>query len=125
MFEAQLEKLSPAAVGQLLGQRWSGGDFDANGKVELSGYAEKDLISTAKGRMHFDWLKGAIGGNAPAALARFDHWNADAEIGGGVITLQQNQVQKGAQKASVEAAATFGSPAKITFLAPKEALAKR
>jgi len=124
MFEVQLQKLNPAALGQLVGQHWGGAGFDADGKVELSGYSESDLTATAKGRMHFDWQKGSVSGVAPAALAHFDHWTADAAIANGAITLQQNQVQKATQSAAVEASATFGSPAKVAFAAPKEAPAK-
>jgi hypothetical protein len=123
--EAQFEKLSPRAVGQLLGLRWSDGSFDANGKVELSGFTDKDLAASAKGALHFEWRHGAAGGSVPAALARFDRWTADAEIANGALALQQDQVRRGAQNASVEATATFGAPPKVTFAAPKETQAKR
>jgi hypothetical protein len=123
--EAQFDKLSPQAVGQLLGLRWSDGSFDANGKVELSGFTDKDLAASAKGALHFEWRHGAAGGSVPAALARFDRWTADAEIANGALALQQDQVRRGAQNASVEATATFGAPPKVTFAAPKETQAKR
>ena len=77
-FEGRFEKLSPAAVGQLLGQHWSGGDFAGNGKIELAGFAENDLAATAHGTLHFDWKRGAVAGEqTPAALSRFDLWSAD------------------------------------------------
>ena len=60
----------------------------------------------------------------PPALARFDRWTAEAEIANGTIALKQNQVRRGTRKQTVEATLTFGDPAKVTFAAPKVALAK-
>jgi len=130
--EGQFEKLSPAAVGQLLGLRWSGGAFDANSKIELSGFTDKDLAASVKGTLHFEWRHGSIAGEGaapagkiPPPLARFDRWSADAGIANGGLTLKQNQVQRGARKSEVEASVTLAEPPKVTFAAPKEAVAKK
>jgi cephalosporin-C deacetylase-like acetyl esterase len=136
-------------VGQLLGLRWSGGNFDADGKIELSGFTYKDLADSVKGTLHFEWRHGAVsspggaqgGGQedalaaptaalpatapVPPALARFDRWTADAEIADGTITLKQNQVQQGSRKRAVEATLTLGDPPKVTFAAPGETQAKK
>ena len=122
-FEGRFEKLTPQTVGPLISQHWSGGVFDAQGKVELSGFTEKDLTASAKGTMHFDWQHGVVSGGAglvPAALARFDRWTADAEIANGTLTLKQNQVKRGAQSNSVEAKAVLGAGAKASFVTSKE-----
>lgn len=122
--EGQFEKLASPAVGQLLGQRWSGGAFDGNGKVELSGFTGKDLADSAKGTLHFEWQNGK-GGPAPAALVRFDRWVADAGIADGVVTLKQNQVQRGANSSTVQAAVPLALPVKAAFAAERPAKAKR
>jgi hypothetical protein len=125
------KKLNAAAVGQLLGENWRGGTFDANGKIELSGYTDKDLASSAKGTLHFEWRHGAVvavvtaGGTVPPALARFDRWTADSEIANGKITLGQNEVAQGGRKRAVEAAVTLAEPPKVSFAAPKAAPAKK
>jgi hypothetical protein len=124
MVEAQFEKLAPAAVGQLVAEHWSGGSFDANGKIELTGFTATDLSATAKGLMHFDWQHGTVAGAVPAALARFDRWTADAVVGSGGMKLGQNEAKRGTQSAAVEGNAVFGTPNKVTFAMPKEALAK-
>ena len=124
----RFQKLSPAAVGQLLGLRWSGGVLNADGRIDLSGYTDKDLAASAKGTLHFEWRHGSVGAPAassaaapvPLALARFDRWTADAEIANGAITLQQNQVQQGARKRAVEAAVTLGDPPRVAFKTQKE-----
>jgi AsmA protein len=120
-FTCHFEKLSPAAVGQLVNQRWSGKTFDADGKVNLSGYTEKDLAGSAKGTLHFEWKRGSVGGSAPAALNRFGRWSGDAEIANGKVTLGRNEALQGARKRAVEGGLTLGGPVKAGFTAPQEA----
>jgi hypothetical protein len=115
-FEGQFEKLHPQAVGQLFGWRSSGSTFDGKGKLALSGFTGDDLAASAKGSLHFDWQRGAISGaNLPAALARFDHWSADADVAKGALTLKQSQAQRGAKSVPVEASITLAIPPKIAF----------
>lgn len=126
--EGQFEKLSPAAVGQLLGMRWTGGTFAADSKIELAGYTGKDLAGSVKGRLHFEWRHGVVAGPAaqvPLALARFDRWTADAGIANGAVTLGQSEVQQGARKRVVEGTVTLGKPAKAAFTASQETQAKK
>jgi hypothetical protein len=132
--EGRFVKLSPPAVGQLLGLRWSGGAFDADGKIDLEGLTDNELAASAKGDLHFEWRHGAIsaqGGSSPAvptippALLRFDRWTGDAEIGNGVLTLKENQVLQEGRKRTVEAFVTLGNPPKAVFAAHKEITAKR
>jgi uncharacterized protein involved in outer membrane biogenesis len=121
-FEAQLDKLSPPALGQLLGLRCTGSDFNGNGKIELAGFTGNDLAASAKGTFHFEWRHGAVAANSglvPPALARFDHWTADAEIANGSLTLKDNQVKRGAHTAPVQAAVTLADSPKVTFPAAK------
>jgi hypothetical protein len=121
--EGKFEKLSPAAVGQLLRLHFSGGSFDADGKIDLSGFTSKDLAGSAKGTLHFEWRRGAAG--APPALAHFDRWAADAEIADGAATLKQSEAQHGAHRDPVEATLIFGDPPKAVFAASKETAAKK
>jgi hypothetical protein len=124
--EAQFDKLSPPVVGQLLGLRFSGGTFDANGKIELAGYAAADLAASAKGALHFDCTHGSVAtasGSVPPALAHFDRWTADAEIANGALTLKENQVKRGAHTTPVQASVTFAEPLKVAFPALKSTAA--
>jgi hypothetical protein len=128
------QKLNAADVGRFLGLRWTGGALSGNGNLELSGYTDADLASSAKGDLHFECGQGsisnakpAVAGGAiksepiPAALARFDRWSGDAAVANGALQLGQNQVSAGARKHSVEASVAFGDPPRIDFPPPKPA----
>jgi hypothetical protein len=132
--EGQFEKLSPAAVGKLLGMSWSGRTLDGDGKIELSGFTDKDFAASVKGTLHFDWRHGALAVRpdtslmpvaVPTALTRFDRWTADAEIADGTVTLRQNEVDQGARKHSVDGTLTLAEPPRVRFATPKETQAKR
>jgi len=130
----EFQHLNPALVGQLIGQAWSGGDLEASGKIELSGYQAKDLASSAKGSLHFAWRRGSIApasrsagvssdsepSETPPSLSRFDLWTAEAEIASGAITLQQNEVQRGARHSAVAAKLTLSDPPRLEFGAHDE-----
>ncbi len=126
--QARFQKLNSAAVGQLVGQRWSGGAFSGNGQLDLSGFSSKDLVASAKGTMHFDWRHGtvaAVSGSVPPQLARFDLWSSDAEIDKGAITLKQSEVDQGARKRTVDATLMLGTPPKVAFAGAKETHLKK
>jgi len=123
--EGQFDKLTAAQVGQLLGLRSTGGGFNGNGKIALIGFTGDDLAASAKGSLHFEWLRGTItAAGAPPELARFDQWSGDAAIGNGALTLQENQVKRGDHSAQVQATVTLAIPPKIAFVVPKAAAAK-
>ena len=132
------QKLNPPDVGRFLGLRWTGGSMHGSGNLELSGYTNADLASSAKGDLHFECGQGSISqtkstiaGGAiksepiPASLARFDRWSGDATITNGALQLGQNQVSAGTRKHSVEASVTFGDPPHIAFPPPKPAHAEK
>jgi hypothetical protein len=142
-FEGDFEKLNVANVGRLLGLRWTGQPLSGRGKVELSGYTDRELATSAKGTIHLEARDGAIAALkqppaaaspdaddaqkpvlVPAAMTRYDQFAADAAIADGAITLGENQVGTGAKKRSVQATITFGDPPVLSFAPPKEPRAR-
>ena len=121
--EGKFDKLQAPAVCELLALECTGGELDGSGKINLAGYADKDLASSADGTLHFDWNRGSIARDSdlqiPEALARFDRFTADAVIAGGAITVKQNQLRQGRRKSAINVAVTFGDPPKVSFAAPK------
>jgi hypothetical protein len=106
----------------------AGSSFDGDGKVELAGFTDKDLGSSAKGTLHFEWKKGTIAareskstGSVPSLLTRFDHWTADAVIADGDVKLDGNRVQQGPRNGSVSASIKFGDPPTVSFAPAKGA----
>ena len=121
--EGKFDKLQAPAVCELLALECTGGELDGSGKINLTGYADRDLASSADGTLHFDWNRGSIAEDSdlqiPEALARFDRFTADAVIAGGAITVKQNQLRQGRRKSAINVAVTFGDPPKVSFAAPK------
>jgi hypothetical protein len=131
-FEWQLEKVSAAELCELMNLKCTGANLEGEGKVELAGYAGKDLADSAKGSLHFEWKKGAVAGRdsgfakgVPTMLARFDRWSGDAEIANGTITLKENHVQAGARTSTVSASVSLSDPPKVSFAQPKSAAAAK
>ncbi len=125
--QASFSRLRAPAVGKLLGMRWAGGAFNADGQIDLSGFTAKELAASAKGALRFEWRRGAVGhppsasskdGAIPAALDRFYRWTGRATIANGAITLRRSQVLAAGAKRTVEATLTLGDPPRVTFLAP-------
>jgi len=123
--EGSFEKLNPAEVGKMIGEKWRGGTFDANGSMELAGYTGDDLAGSANGKLHFEWRHGAIAGSVPQPLTRFDRWTADAAIADGKIVLGQNEVAQGTRKRAADAQVTLAEPPRVTFAAPQPAQSKK
>jgi hypothetical protein len=127
--DCRLDNLNPKSVGAVIGQRWSGGNINANGKLELAGYTDRDLAGSAKGTLHFEWGHGSAApnsgddsrvGNQPAVLAHFDLWTADATIGNNALTLGRSVVRQGSHTRAVAGALTFGEPPKVSFAGSRE-----
>ena len=139
--DGQFEKLSPAAVCQLVALRCSGGEFTASGKIELSGFADKDLAASAKGDLHFEWRHGSVIGALQAnahsqAIAAREARSSRARPLRSLDRRRRDRQRrrspssktkssKAAASARVEAAITFGDPPAVNFAAPKETVAKR
>jgi len=120
--EGQADGIEPAELCRIFGLKCSGRPIDATGKVQLTGFTDVDLGSSAKGTLHFDWKKGTVvaGGSEageaiPSILARFDDWSADAEIGNNGVTIGDNSLKAGARTATVKATVTFGDRPSILF----------
>jgi hypothetical protein len=120
VFVGTLAKASPALVCRMFSLRCSGGPIDGNGKVELSGFTDKDLAASAKGAVHFEWRRGGIeespeSAEVPKNLSRFDRWTADAVVANNAAAITSSTVQQGMRKDAVDATVTFGDPATISF----------
>jgi hypothetical protein len=136
--EGSLEQLNGASAAGVLGLARTAGKLDVEGKIELSGYSDRDLAASAAGTAHFVWRSGSVGNQSkgpgagaqksnpiPAALGRFDRWSGDGEIGGGKIAFKASEVDSGSHKRAVDATVVFGAPAKVTFPLPMGNEAKR
>ncbi|MGC9157895.1 MAG: AsmA family protein [Terracidiphilus sp.] len=128
--EGQFEKISPQALGRLLGLRCSGGALYGNGRVELAGFTARNLAASARGSVHFDWRRGSVAAlsgasSVPRALARFDHWSADLAIANGQLAIEQSQLWRGARTLPVHASISLSSPPRVVFARSMRSPARR
>jgi hypothetical protein len=130
--EGDFQKMNPVELCGVLELKCTGASFDGDGKLELAGYAGKELANSVRGTLHFDWKKGGISGRSgasaesvPPVVTRFDRWSGDAEFANGAVTLKENQVQQGTHKELVNASVTFGEPPRVSFVTPKSTAAAK
>jgi hypothetical protein len=128
--DGSVKRVSPSDLCHIMELKCTGASFDGDGKLEMAGYTGNDLANSAKGKLHFDWKKGAIIGRTGASaegglpiLTQFESWSGDAEIAGGAMTLKENQVRQGARKGLVNASVSLSDPPKVSFAPPKSAAA--
>ncbi len=133
--DCHFDRLSAPAVGRLLDLPWSGGTLNAAAKVDLSGFTGKDLAQSAKGDLHFEWLRGTMpapvteaqvgpqsAGILPDAAAtplHFSRWTADAEIADGAVTLANSRIFVGSRAQPLEASLTLADPPKLHLTLPR------
>lgn len=122
--QGQFEKASPQAVCRLFALRCTGGSIDAQGRVELAGFTDRDLAASANGSLHFEWHHGSLGGpSVPASvskeLARFDRWTADARIAANEANIASSEIQQAAHKTGVDATVTFADSPSVRFAASR------
>ncbi len=130
--EGHFQKVSPVELCRLLQLKCTGPGIDGEGKVEMAGFTGRDLASSAKGKLQWEWKKGGVTGRlnsagdaVPPALARFDSWSAGAGIADNAVTLGENQLQQGARTGSAKAIITFGEPPVVSFGTPKSPTAQQ
>ena len=130
--EGRADGVEPVEFCRMLELKCAGRPLDATGKVQLAGFADTELGSSAKGNLHFDWRKGAVTSRlsdaaepTPPSVARFDHWTADAEIANNAATLGENTMTTGSRSTKVKATVVFGVPPEVTFGVPKTATPKK
>lgn len=120
--EGTFAQLTGASMCQLFALQCTGGPIDGNGKIELSGFLERELAESANGTLHFEWRKGAIRPNPatqiPAALTRFDRWTGDTEIANSKVTVKQSRIQQGAREIDADGTIAFGAPPLVRVTIP-------
>jgi hypothetical protein len=117
--EGTFSKLTGASFCQLFALQCAGGPIDGNGRVELSGFLEKELADSATGTVHFEWRHGTVRSDPttqiPRALVRFDRWDGDAAIANHEITLKQSEIKQGGHRSDTDLTINFGSATTIRF----------
>ncbi|HWA93132.1 MAG TPA: AsmA family protein [Terracidiphilus sp.] len=130
-----ISKANAKLLCEFLNLRCSGRPVDVSGKVNLSGFAAKDLAASATGSLQLEWAAGAVRGwttasgsaaraqAIPPSLANFSRWTADLSLRKSQITFENSQATRGRKSVPVPVSIVFGEPPKVTF--PSEEQLKR
>jgi len=146
--DAKFAKLSAASLGALLSgtsanadadsdsddkpepaTTWSGGPVNGSGSVQISGLTAAQLVASATGTVHFQWMHGGLpyqsqtGARAQEVAVRFDDWSGEATLAGGKAQLGENILRQGRRTASVAGTFPFNGVPKLTVKTPDTRIA--
>jgi hypothetical protein len=114
--DASFTGINPAQIGELAGQKWSGGPINGSGNLAFSGFADGQIAATLKGNFQFDWKQGAIlTPTSDPALINFTHWSGKATVGDSSLTLNENQLSQGSRKHWVYGGISLTNPPAVRF----------
>lgn len=107
--DAKLDHASALSAAALFQEKWGPGSFSLATKLELSGFDEKTLASSATGTFHLEWIKGGLpfevasleAAASPQSsamrsrFAHFDRWTADGTIARSTLTVGKSDLVDG------------------------------
>jgi hypothetical protein len=76
---------SAAAAGNLFDEEWGGGQLNISSDLHLGGVRPSDLLDSAEGTFHAEWIHGGLGLGTP--LSQFARWTGDGQIGAQALTF--------------------------------------
>jgi AsmA-like protein len=119
--EANLTHANPAELGEIFHQKWGTGQVDLTTKLTLTGFTEKELVSSAAGNCHWEWTRGGFPTEGPGTvLTRFDRWTAKSSVSKGTLTIDQSQTIRGRQIQAVTGTILLAGPPKFSITPAKD-----
>lgn len=114
--QANFTHANSAEAGELFRQKWGPGLINLSTKLNLSGFTEDDLSSTATGDCQWEWLHGGLlAEGAGTNLNRFDRWAANGKIEKGTLTIAQSTVKHGKQIQPLAGTVLLAAPPKFAI----------
>lgn len=113
--DIEMTKANAAELAELFHEKWGSGLFNLNTHLDLTGYTEDELASSAKGTFHWDWTHGSLSTEAAAELARFDRWQAEGAVAEKLLTLAHSRLTRGKMSLPVTGAISFGRGLKLSL----------
>jgi hypothetical protein len=103
--DVQVTNASPSALATLFEERWGSGVANFSAQLLMSGFDTKELASSAKGTVHWNWTKGSLPAETP--LVHFDQWSADAAIADSTITITHSLLARGQEAIPLSGTISF------------------
>jgi hypothetical protein len=97
--DATLDRASASAMAGLFSEQWGGGTVGLTTHATFSGFHAEQLLASATGTFHWDWIKGGLPASGEKVgafpLGHFDRWTADGTIAKNALSLEKSQVSTG------------------------------
>jgi len=128
--EARLDDASARAASAIFAENWGPGSVRLQTSLKFSGFAQKDLLSTATGTFHWEWTNGLLP-PSPAQVAsrkngaipgHFDSWTADGIVAGNSLTLQNSQLVRGTDATPLTGTISFARYLNLSSTDPANAV---
>ncbi len=113
--DGQLNQASIEELGDLFNQNWGQGTINVASHLSLTGFTRQDLLSSAQGMFHFDWIHGSLPlpqanvKGAASPFAAFDQWTADGQVKDAGLTLEQSLLTSADSARAVQGTINFGT----------------
>jgi hypothetical protein len=127
--EAQLDNASARALSGLFAESWGPGTVRLQTGLVFSGFAPKELLSSARGSFHWEWTKGALAPTAAqsakagyGAATRFDSWIADGIVLNNTLDLQKSEWARAKDATPLTGTISFARELKLSSPDPANPL---
>ncbi len=114
VLDLETTKTSAADIAELFKEKWGSGPIALTTHLDLTGYTQDELLSSAHGTFKWDWTKGAFATEAPT-LARFDRWQAEGTIADKALTLANSTITQAKAVTPVTGTISFDRELNLTI----------
>ncbi len=98
---AEVTNISPRALAGVFNEHWGSGTADLSAQLKMTGFTAGELARSVTGTLHWDWLKGSLGGQVALSGAQpflhFDGWSGDADIEDSTVRIDHSLLERGAE----------------------------
>src|SRR5664279_2421101 len=112
---ADIAELFVGASAQVYKEKWGSGPITLATHLDLTGYTQDELLSSANGTFKWDWTKGTFATEANS-LAHFDRWQAEGTIADKALTLANSTVTQGKAAIPVTGTISFDRELNLTLV---------
>jgi AsmA family/AsmA-like C-terminal region len=119
--DVEVTKANAADLAEIFHEKWGSGQLNLKTHLDLTGYTQDEIASSAKGNFHWDWTHGSLTADSASDLARFDRWQAGGVIADKLLTLENSTFTHGKVSLPVTGSISFDRGLKLSLGEPSDA----